>query len=81
MYETSTSNHCLAARAPSATASWGPVAKASMLVLQVRTSEVRNLRSPAASLCLAQAQVAGLVIERKRPKIVRKRRDKVRASD
>jgi DNA-binding MurR/RpiR family transcriptional regulator len=58
----------------------GPVAKASTLVLQVRDSDVRNFRSLAASLCLAQTLVVGLAFERERPAAVRKRRDKARAS-
>jgi DNA-binding MurR/RpiR family transcriptional regulator len=58
----------------------GPVAKASTLVLQVRDSDVRNFRSLAASLCLAQTLVVGLAFERERPAVVRKRRDKARAS-
>lgn len=57
----------------------GPVAKASTLVLQVRDSEVRNFRSLAASLCLAQTLVVGLAFERERPPAGRKRRDKARA--
>ena len=44
----------------------GPVAKASSLVLQVRESEVRNFRSLAASLCVAQSLVIGLAFERER---------------
>ena len=59
----------------------GPVAKASTLVLQVRDSEVRNFRSLAASLCLAQTLVVGLAFERERPAVVRKRRDRGRAPD
>jgi DNA-binding MurR/RpiR family transcriptional regulator len=58
----------------------GPVAKASTLVLQVRDSDVRNFRSLAASLCLAQTLVVGLAFERERPAAVRKRREKTRAS-
>ena len=58
----------------------GPVAKASTLVLQVRDSEVRNFRSLAASLCLAQTLVVGLAFERERPAVARKRRDKVRTN-
>lgn len=58
----------------------GPVAKASTLVLQVRDSEVRNFRSLAASLCLAQTLVVGLAFERERPAVVRKRRDRVRTN-
>ena len=58
----------------------GPVAKASTLVLQVRDSDVRNFRSLAASLCLAQTLVVGLAFERERPATVRKRRDKARVS-
>jgi DNA-binding MurR/RpiR family transcriptional regulator len=57
----------------------GPVAKAATLVLQVRDSDVRNFRSLAASLCLAQTLVVGLAFERERPAAVRKRRDKARA--
>lgn len=57
----------------------GPVAKVSTLVLQVRDSEVRNFRSLAASLCLAQTLVVGLAFERERPVAARKRRDKARA--
>ena len=58
----------------------GPVAKASTLVLQVRDSEVRNFRSLAASLCLAQTLVVGLAFERERPAVVRKRRDRARTN-
>jgi DNA-binding MurR/RpiR family transcriptional regulator len=58
----------------------GPVAKASTLALQVRDSDVRNFRSLAASLCLAQTLVVGLAFERERPPVVRKRRDKMRAT-
>lgn len=58
----------------------GPIAKVATLVLQVRDSDVRNFRSLAASLCLAQTLVVGLAFERERPVVVRKRRDKARAS-
>jgi DNA-binding MurR/RpiR family transcriptional regulator len=58
----------------------GPIAKVSTLVLQVRDSDVRNFRSLAATLCLAQTLVVGLAFERERPAAVRKRRDKARAS-
>jgi len=58
----------------------GPIAKVATLVLQVKDSDVRNFRSLAASLCLAQTLVVGLAFERERPVVVRKRRDKVRAS-
>jgi DNA-binding MurR/RpiR family transcriptional regulator len=58
----------------------GPIAKVATLVLQVRDSDVRNFRSLAASLCLAQTLVVGLAFERERPVVVRKRRDKARVS-
>jgi len=57
----------------------GPIAKVSTLVLQVKDSDVRNFRSLAASLCLAQTLVVGLAFERERPAVARKRRDKARA--
>lgn len=52
----------------------GPIAKVATLVLQVRDSEVRNFRSLAASLCLAQTLVVGLAFERERPAPGRKRK-------
>jgi DNA-binding MurR/RpiR family transcriptional regulator len=52
----------------------GPIAKVATLVLQVRDSEVRNFRSLAASLCLAQTLVVGLAFERERPAAARKRK-------
>lgn len=44
----------------------GPIAKQSTQVLQVREAEVRNFRSLAASVCLAQSLVIGLAFERER---------------
>lgn len=58
----------------------GPIAKNATLVLQVRDSEVRNFRSLAASLCLAQTLVVGLAFERERPAAVRKRRERPRTA-
>jgi DNA-binding MurR/RpiR family transcriptional regulator len=58
----------------------GPIAKAAALVLQVRDAEVRNFRSLAASLCLAQALVVGLAFERERPAGARRKRDRANAS-
>lgn len=44
----------------------GPIAKLSTQVLQVRESEVRNFRSLAASVCLAQTLVIGSAFQRER---------------
>jgi DNA-binding MurR/RpiR family transcriptional regulator len=51
----------------------GPIAKVATLVLQVKDSEVRNFRSLAASLCLAQTLVVRLAFERERSTGARKR--------
>jgi len=52
----------------------GPIAKLSNQVLQVRESEVRNFRSLAASVCLAQTLVIGLAFERERAGVRKRRR-------
>jgi len=51
----------------------GPIAKVANLVLQVKDSEVRNFRSLAASLCLAQTLVVRLAFELERPAAARRR--------
>jgi DNA-binding MurR/RpiR family transcriptional regulator len=56
----------------------GPIAKPATLVLQVKDAEVRNFRSLAASLCLAQALVVGLAFEREGQAGTRRRREKGR---
>jgi DNA-binding MurR/RpiR family transcriptional regulator len=58
----------------------GPIARVATLVLQVKDSEVRNFRSLAASLCLAQTLVVRLAFERERSTSPRKRGEKAAAS-
>jgi DNA-binding MurR/RpiR family transcriptional regulator len=57
----------------------GPIAKVATLVLQVKDSEVRNFRSLAASLCLAQTLVVRLAFERERAAAPRKRGERAPA--
>jgi DNA-binding MurR/RpiR family transcriptional regulator len=58
----------------------GPIARVATLVLQVKDSEVRNFRSLAASLCLAQTLVVRLAFERERSTATRKRGEKAAAA-
>jgi DNA-binding MurR/RpiR family transcriptional regulator len=58
----------------------GPIARVATLVLQVKDSEVRNFRSLAASLCLAQTLVVRLAFERERSTSARKRGEKAAAT-
>ena len=58
----------------------GPIAKVATLVLQVKDSEVRNFRSLAASLCLAQTLVVRLAFERERSAAPRKRGERAPAA-
>jgi DNA-binding MurR/RpiR family transcriptional regulator len=50
-----------------------PIAKRSSVALQVQDSEVRNFRSLAASMCLAQAVVIGFAFEAERRKPFKKK--------
>jgi DNA-binding MurR/RpiR family transcriptional regulator len=46
-----------------------PIAKPASVALQVHDSEVRNFRSLAASMCLAQAVAIGFAFETERPSV------------
>jgi DNA-binding MurR/RpiR family transcriptional regulator len=50
-----------------------PISKSATVALQVQDSEVRNFRSLAASMCLAQAVVIGFAFEAERRKLLKKK--------